>query len=163
MPEIACDTSALQYLHQLGALEILPALSERVLIPPAVVAELEAGRSKGVDLPDPAAIAWIHVEAPAGVSVVGLATDLGAGEGQVLALGIDRPNLVVILDDRLARRLARQLGIKHTGTLGLLLDAKRKGLIPEVRPMLERLQELGFRIHPRTRSAVLDLAGEHAA
>lgn len=52
MPDLICDTSPIQYLHQLELLHILPALGDRVLVPPAVVDEIAAGRSLGVDLPD---------------------------------------------------------------------------------------------------------------
>ena len=61
------------------------------------------------------------------------------------------------------RRTAYQLlslGIRLTGTLGLLLDAKRAGLIPAVEPCLDHLQRLGFRISGHTRAVVLKLAGE---
>jgi predicted nucleic acid-binding protein len=47
-----------------------------------------------------------------------------------------------------------------TGTLGLLLDAKRAGLVPAVLPLLNKLQSLRFRLASRTFSAVLRLAGE---
>jgi predicted nucleic acid-binding protein len=53
------------------------------------------------------------------------------------------------------------LSIQLTGTLGLLLDAKRIGLVPAVAPLLDRLQELRFRLSSRTRAAVLKLAQEH--
>lgn len=59
-----------------------------------------------------------------------------------------------------ARRVAESLGLRFKGTLGLLLDAKRKGLIPGIIPLLNQLQELRFRLAPHTRVAVLRLAGE---
>jgi predicted nucleic acid-binding protein len=65
-----------------------------------------------------------------------------------------------VLDDALARRVAEVLGLSFTGTLGLLLDAKRVGLIPEVGPMLDRLEALRFRLAPHTRTAVLRMAEE---
>jgi predicted nucleic acid-binding protein len=70
------------------------------------------------------------------------------------------PETVVVLDDALARRVAQTLNLKLTGTLGLLVDAKRAGLISAVEPYLDRLQALRFRLAPHTRSAVLKLAGE---
>ena len=68
--------------------------------------------------------------------------------------------VVPVLDDALARQVAETLRLPVTGTLGLLLDAKRLSLIPAVRPLLEQLDALGFRLAPHTRSAVLKLAGE---
>jgi predicted nucleic acid-binding protein len=52
------------------------------------------------------------------------------------------------------------LGIRHRGTLGVLLDAKRAGLVAAVQPILDRLQSLDFRLDARTRRDVLELAGE---
>ncbi len=65
-----------------------------------------------------------------------------------------------MLDDALARKVAGVLEIPFTGTLGLLLDAKKAGLIPAIRPLLDTLHALRFRMSPDTRSVVLTLAGE---
>ena len=51
MPEVICNTSPLQYLHQLGKLDILPALAKTVTLPPAVIAELAEGQRLGVNVP----------------------------------------------------------------------------------------------------------------
>ena len=66
----------------------------------------------------------------------------------------------LILDDALGRRAADLLGVKLTGTLGLLLDAKKRGLIPGIAPLLDGLDRLRFRVSPVTRAAILKLAGE---
>jgi predicted nucleic acid-binding protein len=66
----------------------------------------------------------------------------------------------VVLDDQLARQIAGTLGLRLTGTLGILLDAKKRGLINEVAPLLDQLQNLRFRLASQTRAAVLKLAGE---
>ena len=50
--------------------------------------------------------------------------------------------------------------LRVSGTLGVLIDAKRLGIIPAVCPLLDQLQSLGFRLAAHTRAAVLDLAGE---
>ena len=160
MPDAICDTSPLQYLFQIGHLHLLQQLVEHVIVPPAVIEELNAGRERGVVLPDLSALDWIVVKQPEGSNVLPLITDLGRGESEVLLLGLEKPDAVLILDDRLARRMAKILGLSYTGTLGILLDAKRKGLIPKVRPLLDELQRLRFRISPHTFQAVLKLANE---
>jgi hypothetical protein len=63
-------------------------------------------------------------------------------------LALEFPGATVILDDLLARRVAESLNLHLTGTLGLLLDAKQAGLISQVRPFLDQLQTLRFRILP---------------
>ncbi|MDD1722482.1 MAG: hypothetical protein CG440_762 [Methanosaeta sp. NSM2] len=160
MPEVICNTSPLQYLHQIGQLSILPALVGSIVVPPAVLAELDAGIAKGLDLPQLENLQWIRIQAPIGAKAASLITDLGPGESQVLMLALEMPGSVALLDDALARRVATAKGIPIKGTLGLLLDAKRAGHLPAVKPSLDRLQELGFRIAQQTRDAVLKLAGE---
>jgi predicted nucleic acid-binding protein len=66
----------------------------------------------------------------------------------------------VILDDRPARLLALRLGLPVVGTVGILVRAKRTGLIPAVRPLLTRLLDVGFRLSPTIRDRVLTDAGE---
>ena len=66
----------------------------------------------------------------------------------------------VVLDDALARQMAQVLKIKLTGTLGLLLDAKRAGLIETVSPYLNQLEALNFRLARHTKQLVLRMANE---
>ncbi|MBI3301920.1 MAG: DUF3368 domain-containing protein [Deltaproteobacteria bacterium] len=160
MPEIICNTSPIQYLWQLGLLHLLPTLTGRVVVPSAVVEELAVGRARGVDLPDPQALDWMITRRPVSLAALPLVNDLGPGETEVLALALESTDAVVILDDALARQVAETLGIRLTGTLGVLLDAKRAGLVPAVAPLLDQLQALRFRLASHTRAAVLKLAGE---
>jgi predicted nucleic acid-binding protein len=158
--EVICNTSPIQYLHQLQLLHILPALARRVIVPPAVVNELMEGRALGYQLPDLTVLSWVEIRRPVSELAAPLVTDLGPGETEVLMLGIESQDAVVVLDDTLARRVAETLNLRLTGTLGLLLDAKRAGLIALVSPVLDQLQALRFRLDVHTRTAVLKLAGE---
>jgi len=160
--EIICNTSPLQYLHQLGLLHILPHLANPVVVPPAVVDELREGLTRGVNLPDTSRLEWITIRKPASAAALPLVTDLGPGETEVLALALEAPGSVVVLDDAVARSVAQTLGVEMTGTLGLLLDAKRAGLVQAVAPILDELDSLRFRLSARTRTAVLELAEELA-
>jgi predicted nucleic acid-binding protein len=161
LPEIFCNTSPLQYLHQIGQLDLLPRLVQRIAIPTAVADELAAGRRLGLDLPVPETLSWIDIHRPrSDAAVLRLAADLGYGETAVIALALESTNAVLILDDDLARRHAEVLGLRLTGTLGVLLDAKRAGLVADVKPLINELQALGFRLSGRTREGVLRLAGE---
>ncbi len=118
------------------------------------------GRVLGVSLPEPTTLPWVEIRQPVSTPALPLITDLGPGETEVLMLALELPEAIVVLDDALARRVADTLGIRLTGTLGLLLDAKKAGLIPAVKPVLDQLQALRFRLAPYTRLAVLRLAGE---
>jgi predicted nucleic acid-binding protein len=160
LPDFICNTSPLQYLHQLGRINLLPALTGGVIVPVPVARELEAGTVIGWDVPDPRKLPWITIRQPASAAALPLAADLGRGEAGVLALALELKDPVVILDDGVGRRVAELLGVRLTGTLGLLLDAKKKGLISAVLPVLDELTHLRFRVSPATRAAVLKLAGE---
>jgi predicted nucleic acid-binding protein len=160
LPEIICNTSPLQYLHQLKLLDALRQLTKHLVVPQAVTEELRVGSENGWDVPDLRALDWIEVRQPRSKPVLPLIHDLGPGETEVLALALESPDPLVILDDGLARQVAASLNLKLTGTLGLLLDVKKAGLIPSVAPMLDELQRLRFRVSPRTRSALLKFAGE---
>lgn len=100
------------------------------------------------------------IRRPVGASTLALITDLGPGETETLLLALESQDALVILDDSLARRVAKTQGIRVIGTLGVLLEAKRAGHVPLIRPYLDRLDTLRFRLDPRTREAVLKLARE---
>jgi predicted nucleic acid-binding protein len=67
LAEAVCDTSPLQYLHQIRLLHLLPSLAARAIIPPAVEKELLAGKARGIDLPDLRPLDWLSVRHPAAV------------------------------------------------------------------------------------------------
>jgi len=160
LSELICDTTVVQYLHQLHLLHILPALGSPVILPEAVVVELEQGRAKGIDLPDLSALDWLAIRTASVKPRLSQAADLGPGESEVLWLAWERPNSIAVLDDAAARQQAFECGIRMTGTLGLLVDAKRQGLIPAVSPALDQLARLGFYLSARTRTLILRHAGE---
>jgi len=160
LPEVICNTSPIQFLYQIEMLHILPALTKRVIVPPAMVEELSVGRALGLNLPDLATLNWVMVRHPVSQAALPLVTDLGPGETEVLMLALELNDPVAVLDDALARRVAETLGLHLTGTLGLLLDAKRAGLVTHVGRLLDQLEALRFRLAAHTRAAVIKLAGE---
>lgn len=102
----------------------------------------------------------MKIQTPKSLDQMPAAPDLDPGEKEVLALGIQYPGCVLILDERLARRHAEALKLDFTGTLGILLRAKAEKRIQRIEPLLQRLDGLGFRLSARTRAAVLKQAGE---
>lgn len=160
MPNVISNTSPLQYLHQLNLLELLSAHYQQIIVPQAVVDELSVGRQKGISLPEVERIPWIQVRRSNNRSLLPEVADLGSGEREVLALGLETTEPLLILDDALARKHAQLLSLPFVGTLGILLKAKASGHIPAIKPVLDRLDELRFRLHADTRKAVLKLASE---
>jgi len=155
-----CNTTPLLYLHQLGLLWIIAKICENILIPPAVVIELNAGREQGVDVPDVAEYSWIQVKSPLGASANSLIRDLGDGETEVLLLALEHKGSLVILDDNLARRYAVLNKIPVVGTCGLLLKAKSCGMIPDVSSHLSQLENKGFYLSNELKKIVIRLANE---
>ena len=160
MREAICDTSPIQYLHQIGCLYLLAEFYTLVIVPSAVADELEQGRARGIDLPDVHCLPWATIQVPKRMETPPSAVDLGHGEKQVLSLGIEIPGAVLILDEKLGRLCASTLGLPFTGTLGLILRAKLEGRVARVEPLLQELNSLGFRLSRGTQAAVLRQAGE---
>ena len=81
------------------------------------------------------------------------------GEAEAIALASERQQRIV-LDDRRARELAHRMGLKVIGTVGILVRAKRAGLLTWINPVLNELIEKGFRLSDDLRREALRLAGE---
>jgi uncharacterized protein len=105
---------------------------------------------------------WLIVQTPRQLDrVLGLPFSLQAGETQALALALELPDALLLVDDAQGRRAARALGISYTGTLGVLLRAKAEGRISALRPVLERLkQRTTFWLGAAVWEAALQHAGE---
>ncbi|RMH58139.1 MAG: DUF3368 domain-containing protein [Candidatus Hydrogenedentota bacterium] len=147
------DASPLIVLARIGRLDLLSETCKTVLIPEAVITEIARGPSD-----DPARQAlesgWskksISVEPDSEI----LEWGLGAGETAVLTLARHRHGRAVV-DDRAARTACSAFGIRHIGTLGIILRAKQRGKIPSSVEVLRELVEAGFRLDDRTIHAVL--------
>jgi predicted nucleic acid-binding protein len=145
------NSTCLIALEGIGRLDLLPAVYEEVFAPPAVQAEF------GTE------IEWLVIKELSSPTVsLALESQLGKGEAAAIALAAEMSDSYVVLDDKKARRVARQMGLRIVGTLGTLLRAKQKGIIAEVHPILEELKSMGFRCSSSLYSEVLRLAGEEA-
>jgi predicted nucleic acid-binding protein len=163
MPDAISNTSPLVYLYRIGAIGWLPRLFAEVWIPTAVSDELEEGRRRGYDVPDPMTEAWLQVVDPGATPSEWLSLDLGPGELAAMALGLENPTRVVLLDDMLARRTAQAAGLAVWGTLKILLEAKGQGVTERIEPFVARLSDSGMWLSDEIRRRVLALAGETAS
>jgi predicted nucleic acid-binding protein len=75
-----------------------------------------------------------------------LEMQIDKGESSAIALALETPNSTVILDDYKARKIAERLHISYTGTIGVLIKAKLEGIIPSIRPLLEKIKQTDFRL-----------------
>jgi len=160
MSNVITNTSPFLYLYRIGVLDWLPRLFGEIWIPSAVVFELKEGQQRGYDVPDPGDYTWLQVVDPRAMPSEWLTLDLGAGEREAMALALENPNRVILLDDALARRIAQAAGLKVWGTLKVLLEAKSQGLTENIEPLVNRLQDAGLWISDEIRQRVLALAGE---
>jgi predicted nucleic acid-binding protein len=162
MPEdvTVINTSPLLYLHQIGLLEFLPKLYGTVTAPLAVEQELNAGKAMNIDVPDLAQLPWLEVRELSSLSNLPNVIDLGRGEAEVIALGLDNPNSLLILDDQLGRRIATLYQLRYTGTLGVLIKAKQAGYLNAVAPAIAQLQAQGMWLTDSIIQTALTLACE---
>ena len=154
------NTSPLLYLFRIEAIDWLPELFDEVWIPEAVKNELLAGRSKGYDVPNPDDYPWLSVVDPKSMPSEWLALDLGVGEIAAMALALENPRQIVLLDDMLARRTAQVAGLQVWGTLKVLLEAKSQGLVDKIEPYITKSSESGLWVSVEVRQRILKLAGE---
>ena len=145
---VVVDSTCLISLHRIDQIRLIPELFEPILAPPAVCREFG-------ETPD-----WLHVSEPSEPSAVSaLKLVLDEGEAEAIALA-QKARHRVVLDDRKARSVASDLGLRLTGTVGILLRAKRHGLIPAILPLIQDLEENGFYLSQALRTEALALAGE---
>ncbi|MDR3197110.1 MAG: DUF3368 domain-containing protein [Planctomycetaceae bacterium] len=151
-PELVIsDTSCLVNLERIDSLLLLKKLFEKIVITEEVA--MEFGRK----LPD-----WIEVRKTPQLFLQSLQNKkLHLGELSVLALGLElKRNCLLLIDDEVARNECQRLGFRFIGLLGVLLRAKDAGIIEQIRPLIERLQEAGFRMSQNLIQEVLCQAGE---
>lgn len=163
MPEAISNTSPLFYLYRTGVVGWLPELFGEVWIPTAVSAELQEGRQKGFDVPDPINYNWLRLVNPQATPSEWLSLDLGPGELAAMALALENPTRILLLDDMLARRTAQAAGLTVWGTLKILLEAKTQGLTDKVEPLINHLSDTGMWLSAEIRQRILTLAGEEVS
>lgn len=158
---IVCDTTVLLYLGRIDQLRLLPELYSIVYVTEAVTLELDMGRLLRPDTINPRNLEWVNsVSIPEPNINVLPPNRLGRGERSVIAFAQSCDDCLAGLDDLQARRLAERLGLGVTGTLGILVQAKRAGLIPALRALIDELIVQGFLLGSELYQEVLVLVGE---
>lgn len=163
MPAVVSDTSPLVYLTRRGHFGWLRTRYGQVIIPHAVWLETtEAGSA----FPEASAVkeavseGWMEVRSPSGDLAGQLPLELDPGEAEAIALAVELHALVII-DDAEGREAALSRGLRVTGTGGILLAAKTKGLTKSVKEELARLRrEITFGLSEELRALLLRAAGE---
>lgn len=159
---VVADTSVILNLCCVGQSHLLPALFREVWIPDEVRLEFERltrhqPRFQGLGLPN---WAIIQPAAPVPAQLAAL-PNLHAGETAALALALNNKVDAVLMDEAAGRHAAHLLGVPVIGVLGVLLQARRKGLLQAIKPVLEDLEKkAGFWLSPKLTAEALRRAGE---
>lgn len=156
------NASPMILLGKVNLLDLLPRITSDLLIPPAVVEEVQRG------LKDDPARNWLSratpffmTTAPALHPTVA-AWNLGKGETEVISYAVRNVDYTVIIDDLAARNCALSMRVSIQGTLGVLLLLKKDGLLQRVMPVVETFQAKGMRLDPSLIRKIGMLAGEDA-
>lgn len=159
---IVSNASPLIGLARIGKIDILPRLYGSILVPTAVWEEVVV-RGAGQPGADQIASApWVESRVPQNHSLVrALQQDLDAGEAAAIALALEVQPVFLLMDERLGRETARHLGMCCLGTVGVLVEAKRKGLLPTVGECLFALRDVaGFHLNEALVRKVISDEGE---
>jgi len=157
----ACSVSPIIYLYRIGILDWLPMLFDEILMPTVVLEDLLSAKFIGFDVPSPFDLPWVSYDDPQiTVPSAWVSLDLSSGEVAAMSLAFENADCVVLLDDPAARRAARVVGLNYWGTLKILLEAKARGLTPEITPYVDRLASSSILLSADNRRRILTLAGE---
>ena len=158
MRKVIVNTTPLIALAGIGQLDLLHRLYSEITIPRAVNHEIISEPARSLV----SAAEWIKVEKISGtVQKSTFSSRLHAGEIEVIMLAQEAGADLLIMDDNAAKKTAKYLGLTVTGTMGVLLRAKKEGLISEVKPLLEGLIHDGLYVSPTVRNYVLKQADEN--
>jgi len=159
---IVSDTSSINNLAAINQLHLLQQLYQTVLIPEAVYQELTDPSFPVAGATEVQTFDWIQTLAVTNRSVVEmLNNELDIGEAEAIALALEFEADQVLIDERRGRLVAAKLNLRYTGILGILVEAKSRGLIVEVKPLLDALiSQAGFWVAAPLYNRVLRLVDE---
>ncbi|TAD92818.1 MAG: DUF3368 domain-containing protein [Bacteroidetes bacterium] len=147
---IISDTSCLIILTNIGELELLHKLYGKI------ITTLEIAAEYGETLPE-----WVEIVNTLDKSKQRLLElQIDKGESSALALAMENPDSIVILDDNKARKIANQLGLTYTGTIGVIVKAKLQGIIPSIKPVITKIKQTDFRLSVEIEIQALRQANE---
>lgn len=149
---------ALCHVNQLG---LLKDLYEEIMIPTAVYKEISAKKGSVCSVEVEKSLDWIHIEPIKNEMAKAMyKTQLHEGEVEVMILAKESEAELVIIDDLNAKKHAKYLGLSVTGTLGVLIKAKQKGLIPKIKPILTDMLQKNIYIKESLVKMCLKQVGE---
>jgi hypothetical protein len=159
MRKIISNTTPILSLLKINKLSLLENLYGKIIIPTAVYQEIEKGKEKPYYL-DLKLIDWIEIREIRNPGSKDYFLDLDEGEAEVIILAKEQNADLIIMDEIMGRRIAKQFNLTVTGTIGVLLKAKEKGFVNAIKELLTELQEKGTWLNSKLISKALELANE---
>ena len=145
---VVSNASPLVALARIGQLDLIEKLYGQILIPQAVWDEvvIEGEGQPGAE--EVSSADWIRTHAIANRQLAhGLSQNLGLGEAEAIVLAQEAGADLLLMDERIGRQTAKHFGLSPVGVIGVLVEAKLRGLIPAVKPLLDALRdEAGFHV-----------------
>ncbi len=160
---VVSDTSPIGSLFLIDRLELLPAIFGEVVIPEKVFQELLVlETSFGHDLTSVKTAPWLFVRQAVDLEAVSrFRMELDAGESEAIVLAQEIHADFLLIDESEGRLVAQREGLQVVGLLGILMQAKRKGLFSALKPVMEELRSTaGFRISESLYQNILRRMGE---
>ena len=142
MPKVVSNTTPIISLLKIGKLEILKDLYDEIYIPQEVFNEIEAGKHKKYYL-NLLTFEWIKIEQIQDRKSIAYFLDLDKGQAEAIVLTTEIEADLILLDESPGRIHAKHAGLRVTGTIGILVKAKKQGLISELKPLILELKEKG--------------------
>jgi predicted nucleic acid-binding protein len=159
---IVSNTSQIINLACISRLDWLPMLYGEIVIPPAVFHEIAVAVPSAPSALEVRTAAWVRqhpVNNPP--LVASLRLELDPGEAEAIALAMEEDAKLLLIDERRGRLVAQRLGLSVTGLIGVLLLARKRGLVDSIRPSLDDLRRVaGFWISDALYRRVLQESGE---
>lgn len=159
MPKIVSNTTPIISLLKIGKLSILRELYNKIYVPNEVFNGLENGKSKEY-YTDLSKISWVKIKEIENKKSLFYFLDLDKGEAETIILATEIDADLTIIDETLGRFHAKNANLKITGTLGILLKAKKSGHIKKIKPLLYQLKDKGIWLSDKLIDRVLNLANE---
>ena len=146
--KIVCNASPLINLARIGKLDLLRELYGELIIPEAVWHEVveEGSGQPGAD--EVKCADWIKTQGVTNMDLRrALQQELDAGETEAIVLALEIGADLLLMDERIGREVARHFGLRYTGLIGILIEAKRKGRISAIKPHLDSMRNIaGFHL-----------------
>jgi predicted nucleic acid-binding protein len=157
MRKVISNTTPLIGLADIGCFDVLQKIYGEIMIPDAVLEEVKSEPARTLVRHSE----FIHVFSVADSQARKMfSSRLHAGEVEVMLLAEEKQADLLIMDDNAAKKTAKFLGFKVTGTLGVLLKAKQEGYVKNIKQLVEKLQDTGFYVSPKVKQYVLEEAHE---